>query len=557
MGTIATKIMKDENGVLYAPITHFDAVLDKDGNTLTEQLARGYKTAASVIMSPGVSSGNGNIWSLVGATLPTQIGTKYGNGFFSLELVEVSPNDVLAIDYAKMGIDGTKYKIGVIEYDENGKFYGTGGNTNLEPTYYLQDELVSFDARTKYIRFTVYLLDTSSYDLEDDFRMPVLFENYSTQGIKVVKDFASNGIDISPVFPYVKGFTYPVKKTDIIFKNTASLSYQSPSTGFNNGYLIFPEEYTPHGKGFPLILFLHGTEGIGFVNATSPTYLDILKNVAKGGYIVADCSALSSFYYNNDEGTTRTVVDANYPEPIAWECYHKLYLYLTRRWKIDESRVFVFGKSAGGQNTIMLSQMGVIPFKAAANLAGSIDVITSMRVMASGANNINPFLHRIGLTDASLGNYIGGSGDADYLVSHIQDLAGFNPLWFKTVGLDKETQIRRCIADGLNTGNIESDTDLQNAVSAASISLRIPIKWWQAVDDVNVPIGTTRMYQKMVRNGGGVFEIREFPSGCGAHNAVDSAPNAPTTSYTHRNGVTVTLPTAYAEVLDWFNLWWD
>ena len=85
MGTIATKIMKDENGVLYAPITHFDAVLDKDGNTLTEQLARGYKTAASVIMSPGVSSGNGNIWSLVGATLPTQIGTKYGNGFFSLE----------------------------------------------------------------------------------------------------------------------------------------------------------------------------------------------------------------------------------------------------------------------------------------------------------------------------------------------------------------------------------------------------------------------------------------------------------------------------------------
>lgn len=38
MGTITTKVLKDENGVKYAPITHIDAVLDKDSNALSEHL---------------------------------------------------------------------------------------------------------------------------------------------------------------------------------------------------------------------------------------------------------------------------------------------------------------------------------------------------------------------------------------------------------------------------------------------------------------------------------------------------------------------------------------
>lgn len=38
MGTITTKVLKDENGVKYAPITHIDAVLDKDSNSLAGHL---------------------------------------------------------------------------------------------------------------------------------------------------------------------------------------------------------------------------------------------------------------------------------------------------------------------------------------------------------------------------------------------------------------------------------------------------------------------------------------------------------------------------------------
>lgn len=40
MGTINTKILKDENGNRFAPITHFDAVFDENGNTLTERIGQ-------------------------------------------------------------------------------------------------------------------------------------------------------------------------------------------------------------------------------------------------------------------------------------------------------------------------------------------------------------------------------------------------------------------------------------------------------------------------------------------------------------------------------------
>lgn len=524
------------------------------------ELARRTQTfdnvSAPIIMTPGVVSSNGNVWSLTTIN-STTVGERYAHGFISTALLQVSKNDVLEIDYAKMGVDATVWKIGILQLNENGKVFTINGSSTANIPYYLTDTEVSFDEQTKFIRIVLLLRDTSSYTLNEKRDMLVTFSVYGNREIIVCKDFPSSST--SPItFPYVKGVTYPVLKTDIAFDVPATLTYQARTVGFNNGYLIFPEEYTPTGRGCPLIIYAHGTGGFVFTDPLNPPYyLDFLKNVAKGGYIVADCSCLSSFYYNNDMGTTKTVTDANWPEPMAWECYHKFYKLLTERYNIDTSRVYIFGKSAGGQNTVMLSQMRTIPIKAAAGLAASIDLITNMRVMGSAANNINPFLHRIGITDASVGDKLSGSGDANFLVSKISQLAGFNPFWYMTYGLDRETQTRRCIADGLDTPTIEADTALQTAVDGGATSLHVPMKWWHATDDINVPIATTRMFQKMVRNGGGMFEIREFPTGCGAHHAVDNDPDAPTTSYTHRNGVTVTLPVAYAEVLDWFNMWWD
>lgn len=219
----------------------------------------------------------------------------------------------------------------------------------------------------------------------------------------------------------------------------------------------------------------------------------------------------------------------------------------------------MFGKSAGGLNTIMLSQFGVIPIKAAGNLAGSIDIFTDMRIMGSWDLSNNPFLHRIGLTDADITTPGNSSTDIEYLQDNSDKIIGYNPFWFNSSGLseeDRKTLIQRIMVDGINTPTIESDETYQNIVDKITVHLRIPMKWWHAVDDVNVPIATTRAYQRAVRRGGGIFYIREFPAGCGAHHAVDNDPSAPTTEYTHDNGVTVTLPVAYAEMLDWFKMWW-
>lgn len=525
-------------------------------NELNKKTPTFDNVSAPIIMTPGVVASNGNVWSITTVTTAT-VGEKYAHGFVSTALLQVSKNDVLEIDYAKMGVDDTVWKIGVLQLNANGKVFDINGVSTANIPYYLTDTEVSFDEQTKFIRIVLLLRDTSSYTLSEKREMLVAFSVYSHREILESKDFPSNS-KTAITFPYVKGVTYPVVKTNIVFDVAATTDYQAKSIGFNNGYLIFPEEYTPNGKGCPLIIFAHGTGGLVFTDPTSPLYyLDFLKNVAKGGYIVADCCTLSSFYYNDDQGTTKSVTDSNWPEPIAWECYHKFYKLLTERYNIDTNRVYIFGKSAGGMNVIMLSQMGYIPIRAAAGLAASIDTITTLRQATNNNINSNPFLHRLGMTDAAVGSKLSGSGDPNYLVSHISQLSGFNPFWYGTSGLDKETQIRSVIADGIDTDTIEADTTLQGVIDNAATFLRTPVKWWHAIDDINVPIATTRMYQKMVRNGGGVFEIREFPVGCGAHHAVDNDADAPTTSYTHRNGVTVTLPTAYAEVLDWFNLWWD
>ena len=514
-----------------------------------------FRVSGLVEMMQGTVSTNGNLWQVIGTINSTTIGEKFGHGFVSVNLIAVTPADVLEIDYAKMGIDDTKWKIGIEELDKDGQVFNvSGGGTTGTIRYFLTDGNVTFNKETRFIRIVLYLRDTSSYTLSDNFNMRVSFPVYSMPELSLCKDFVTS-TGTAPTYPVFRRFSYSVEKTDIAFDVEATLDYQGKEYGFNNGYLYIPEEYRNTGEPLPLIIFCHGTAGVDFSDM-EPTYDSMLIALAKGGYIVADCSTLSSFYYNNDEGVSMTVRDANFAEPMAFECYNKLYLYLTKRFNIDPNRVYIYGKSAGGLNVLILSQMGIIPVKAAAGLAASVDLITNMRVLGYASTTTNPFLHRIGLTDANVADKLLGSGDADYLVAHFDKIAGFNPFWYKTFGLDWETQTRRCITDGIDSATIEADTTLQNAVAQAANFLRVPMKWWQALDDENVPIATTRLYQKMVRKGGGIFEIRELPENCGKHHAVDHAENAPTTTYTHRNGVTVTLPVAYAEMLDWFLMWW-
>ena len=81
------------------------------------------------------------------------------------------------------------------------------------------------------------------------------------------------------------------------------------------------------------------------------------------------------------------------------------------------------------------------------------------------------------------------------------------------------------------------------------------------------------IYNKLVKRGGGICELRTIPAGNGKHWAVDIAqpnlgqlypgkgfpndlPNAPKTSYVTKFGETIPEVTVtYAELIDWFNRW--
>ena len=105
---------------------------------------------------------------------------------------------------------------------------------------------------------------------------------------------------------------------------------------------------------------------------------------------------------------------------------------------------------------------------------------------------------------------------------------------------------------------MEADTELNEMIENSKVFFNMPIKIWHAVDDVNVPIQITRWWCRMVKNGGGLCYIREFPSGCGAHYAVGYSGDeskTPMVDYITPYGETINIPVAYAELVDWFKRW--
>lgn len=315
---------------------------------------------------------------------------------------------------------------------------------------------------------------------------------------------------------------------------------------WNNGYILFPKTYTPTGKKTPLIFFFHGTGGYQFGETALGTYDEYLRFLSYCGFAVADCSVLTSKYTNQR--------DINVPNKIAFACYKNLYKHLINYYNVDE-QVYFLSKSAGGMNSTIMAFLNSIPVRAIAGLAPSLDIYLNMRSITPAAD-INWCFDQLGIDITVSGNNPLSNGYGSYLSQAINDipkLAGYNPMTFAAIGLDKETFYNELLTDSMN--DFESNTNLVNAVNAASKISVPPIKIWHAVDDTAVPIASSRFFQKMIVNAGGLCFLREFPSGVGGHHAVDNAPNAPKTSYTTPLNGVKTIPVAYAEVVEWFKQW--
>lgn len=317
---------------------------------------------------------------------------------------------------------------------------------------------------------------------------------------------------------------------------------------WNNGYIMLPENYSVQGTPVKLIIFCHGTNGYLFSQQSVQTYDSYVRFLCANGYAVADCSVMSS------ANPGSSVRDINAPNALALACYTGLYRYIVEHYNV-EREVYIFGKSAGGMNSVLLSNFKPFPIKACAGLAPSLDFFENMRIIGPQAD-INYSFKELGI-DKTYNSYNPmlnlSDSDIEELVSFGPQMAGYNPMLVNTVGLDVEKFYKWFLK--LSFSDFTQEKNIATYIGNAGKVQPFPYKIWHAVDDVNVPILSSYIYQALVQNAGGLCIVRELPAGTGAHHAVDNDANALKTNYLCKNGQTINIATAYAEMVDWFNQW--
>lgn len=436
---------------------------------------------------------------------------------------------------------------------QDGKYYEYNGEELVEKEF----ELESLNVHC-YSNPTTYLGKTSSEDL---FKLKegtnlVKFEIFKTinytknRALKVrLKyhanhlEFIKNDIIEKPTEKYI---SYEIELPTITDEVSEDLSYHGNNSErvYNNGFLILPPNYTVSGEPVPLVIFCHGTEGYTFGEQSIISYGEYLRFIAYNGYAVADCSAVSSKYKNEYDG--------NGPTPLGISCYTSLYKYIANNYNIKTDGVYVFGKSSGGILTILLSQLQPFHVKVAAGLAPTTDIFANMKICLARSTNF--WVKQLGL-NREFSDYISSSEDKQYILDNVDKFVGYNPLWLNTVGLEHKNTASEIINTSLTTEALEGNELLVNSINEAHKTTFCPLKIWHAIDDVNVPIATSRFYQNMVKKAGGICYIREFPANCGQHHAVDNAVNAPKVKYKTKYYTEIEIPVAYAELVDWFNGW--
>lgn len=322
---------------------------------------------------------------------------------------------------------------------------------------------------------------------------------------------------------------------------------RNTNTVWNNGYIMLPENYSILGTPVKWIIFCHGTDGYKFNQLAVQTYDTYVRFLCANGYAVADCSALTSY-------TTGDIRDINAPNALAYACYTGLYKYIVEHYNV-EKEVYIFGKSSGGMNSVLLSYLHPFPIKACAGLAPSLDFFENMRII-SNAPDINYAFKELGITtnySASNPMYTLNDSQINTLISYIPQMQGYNPMLFNTVGLDYDKLYKWFLK--LSFSDFTQKDNIGTYIGNAAKVQPFPYKIWHAVDDVNVPIISSYIYQALVRNAGGLCIIRELPAGTGAHHAVDNDAKALKTNYLCKNGQTINIATAYAEMVDWFDQW--
>lgn len=167
------------------------------------------------------------------------------------------------------------------------------------------------------------------------------------------------------------------------------------------------------------------------------------------------------------------------------------------------------------------------------------------------------------------------TGFKNFILSHIHELRQIDPFFFGADITDNEIRdITGFLYNDQNalfpgepgSGNPDTRTKRDFAkcsnalavLNSAKLHVNTPTKIWIASDDVNVKYKSAKLYVDMAQRAGSPVYLRRMPTGTGGHYSVDTntswESHIKKVTYKPRYSSTeVTVPIAYAELVDWFN----
>lgn len=467
----------------------------------------------------------------------------------------ITPSDVDLTTKSKLYSNVSVDYNGVIEL-ERGVILDDGQLSNSDNNIMSKYRSLLYKANGIYI--FAYNCDIYVYSNDGDFIKKIAYINNNSirlQDCMIRLSAASNIIKYNGNLLTVSKYSIPslTPKRFYFGVDYENLNNNTTISTYDQLRLLLPPNYDANGSPVRLIIFCHGSGGYLW-GSTDMGYKEQMLYLAKEGYAVAHICGISKHYYDKyytgNDGDSRTMDGMGTPSQVA--CYKQGYEWIYKHFNIKKD-VFIFGKSLGGALCGSLQYTSGIPIIASGGLSPTIDTVAEImrnRPLLHKKYYLDAFGIGITVSDSDIQNELTPAGNV-FIKENANKIVGYNPMWNGIINLDTDSMLDMFFKYPRVSTGVEY-SDWRTLFESMSKNNPVPYKIWIAVDDVNVDPRICDYLQKMSYHGSGVYKLRWMPANTGGHWAVDSDPNALKSTIVTKYGGSVTVATAYAEMVSFF-----
>lgn len=369
------------------------------------------------------------------------------------------------------------------------------------------------------------------------------------------------------------------------YEGNITFAYVVSGNTYSSGQMILPANYKISGNPVPLYVNVHGTGPMAtwtdiFAETGTVTKQRNRNNyeyMANEGFAVLDLYPWTSKYYSADKQVS----------PINISVHQRAFIegikYVCSRYNIDIANIGMSFKSLGGNLGHFFMHQTEIQIRAIAMLAPSTSYMSTIwntlfllnsdggvalrsRVVEilglTGETNAQLFIDTDkGMNNPTVMQFVEDHKDkfanlniAGYCVNGatLSDIFEWSrtgvttlPQWLQDKGFTTIAS-KWTVSPARGVPSVINHPDLFKHSN-------VPVKFWQAPDDVNTSFHVNYTIYQWLLNGGSDVDFRVLPENTGGHHAIDTDNNALKSSGTTRLGIAYAdVATAYVEMADFF-----